>query len=448
MLERFCKLWARGGFRIALVALVAVVGLFAVLSGTERALQGSSEFRDFRQIVQVSIVQNKDHYAVISHLRAYPPFFAIFWAPYGLFPWGALPDEAHPLVGSSLSQKLQIGASAVLVMLVMTALSVWAARCIMSAGLPRDKGGSGWCGTALLGVLSGGLMANAIFRCETDMFVVMMVAGAMYLILARGRHWSGGALLGVAAAFKLTPGLFGVYLLCRRKWTALAGMALGGFVCTVVLPVLIWGPQGAWQRQHSWFDEVIVPYATEGAESFIGRAYRDINQSPKAALVRYLTHSNAGKENRPRYLNVADLPMSTVNAIATGLKALILAGLVVAWVVPRPRATPGLEVVLFALVPLGMLLLSDVSHGSHLAILAVPLGGFVGVAHLHAGEALGKRMTWGILAGFLAANLIAVRSLKEMSVATLGMFILYGLGLYVAYRLVRAERATPVPENP
>lgn len=164
--------------------------------------------------------------------------------------------------------------------------------------------------------------------------------------------------------------------------------------------------------------------------------------------MRYLTHSNAGKENRPRYLNVADLPMSTVNAIATGLKALILAGLVVAWVVPRPRATPGLEVVLFALVPLGMLLLSDVSHGSHLAILAVPLGGFVAVAHLHAAEALGKRMTWGILAGFLAANLIAVRSLKEMSVATLAMFILYGLGLYVAYRLVRAERAAPVPENP
>jgi hypothetical protein len=279
------------------------------------------------------------------------------------------------------------------------------------------------------------------------MFVVMMVAGAMYLILARRRHWSGGVLLGAAAAFKLTPGLFGVYLLCRRKWAALSGMVLAGLVCTVFLPVLIWGPQGAWQRQHSWFDEVIVPYATQGPESFIGSAYRDINQSPKAALVRYLTRFNVGSQSKPRYLNVADLPMNTVNAIATGLKALILAGLVVAWAVPRPRATPALEVALFALVPLGMLLLSDVSHGSHLAVLAVPLGGFVAVAHLHAGEALERRMAWGILAGCLAANLIAVHSLKERCVATLGMFILYGLGLYVAYRLVRAERAAG-PGNP
>jgi len=463
ILKGFCRLWDNKAFRTALLAVFGAVGLFTVASGALRALGGSSEFREFRDIIQVSVVENKNHYVEIAHLRAYPPFFAIFWAPYGLFPLGELPDPARPLVSTTLSQKLQIGASAALVLLVMTALAVWAARCVMLAGLHRaapaeanplranalaaDDRGKGWCAPALLGVLSGGLMVNAIIRCETDMFVVMLVAGAMYLMFVRDLQWSSGALLGVAAAFKLTPGLFGIYLLCRRKWSALAGMIAAGFACSVILPAVVWGPQGAYDRTRSWVEKVIIPYSAQGPETFIAEAYRRANQSLKAALTRYLTRYDVGSDRGVRRVNVADLPRQTVEKITLGLKAVILALLLAAWILPSPGREGDLGPVLFALVPTGMLLLSDVSTGSHLAILAVPLGTFAAFGLRHAGDSLGQTVSWGVLAGFAAANLIAVQPLKERSVGTLGILILYGLGLYVALHLLRLQRAPIAKEG-
>jgi hypothetical protein len=461
-LKGFCRAWGKESFRAGLVGLFCIVAFFTVVSGTYRALRGSSEFREFRDIIQVSVVENKNHYVEIAHLRAYPPFFAIFWAPYGLFPLGQLPEPARPLAGSTLSQKIQIGLSAAFVLLLLTALTVWAARCIMLAGLSRtepkgacpagarepgsEEGGSGWCASALLGVLSGGLMINAIVRCETDMFVVMLVAGAMYLMFVRERQWSSGALLGIAAAFKLTPGLFGVYLLCRRKWGALGGMVAAGFACSVILPAVVWGPEGAYDRTRSWVEKVIVPYSRQGPETFIPEAYRRANQSLRAAVTRYLTRYDVGSDRRVRHVNVADLRPQTVQKIAFGLKAIILGLLLAAWILPSPGREGDLGPVLFALVPTGMLLISDVSVGGHLAILAVPFGTLAAFCFRHAGEPLGRTVSWGVLAGFVAASLIAVQPLKEMSVGTLGIFILYGLGLYVAFRLFRLQRATITSE--
>jgi hypothetical protein len=429
-----------------MLALFAAAALFVVASGTERALRGSSEFMGFRRIVQVSVVEDKNHYEeVIQHIRAYPPFFGIFWSPFGLFPLGRVPDYHHPLRGTSLAEQVQLGLSAFLLLAAMTAMTVWAVRCVMAACLGQEGEGAAWCGPALLWVLCGGLMLNGTVRCETDMFVVMLLAGGLYLMLASGRQWGGGALLGVAAAFKVTPGLFAVYLLCRRNWRALGGMIAAGVACTILLPAAVWGPGGAVERHRSWLTKVIIPYATEGPEHFISHAYRRANQSPKAALVRYLTHYNAGRRRRPEYVNVADLPAGTVEGVAMALKLLILAALVAAWLRAPASAGRELEALLFGLVPLGMLLLSDISHGSHLAVLAVPLGALTAYCFRHEGEAAGRRVSWGVLAGFLLANLIAVRSLKTRSVGTAGILVLFGLSLCLALRLGAARRPEPQP---
>lgn len=440
-LKGFCRLWQKKACKWALTGLFGALALFVVVSGTERALRGSSEFMGFRRIVQVSIVQNKDQYQHIAHVRAYPPSFPIFWSPFGLFPIGAVPDKDHPLVGTSLAQQVQLGASAALVLVVMVAMTVWAARCVTRACREPDGLRADWCAPVLLWVCCGGLMLNAIARAETDMFVVMLVAGAMYLMFARNRPAASGALLGIAAAFKLTPALFGVYLLCRRKWRAAGAMIAAGLVCTVMLPALVWGVDGAVARHRSWVTRVLIPYGTRGPEAFIGRSYRRINQSPKAALVRYLTHYDAGRQSHPRYVNVADLSMATVSRMATGVKVIILGALLVAWLLPPARPEGDLGPVLFALVPLGMLLLSDVSHGSHLAVLVIPFGALSAFCFRHAGRRIGSRISWGTLAGFVLASLIAVKWLKEMSVGTAGLLLLWGLTLYVAFRLHREGRS-------
>lgn len=442
-LDWFCRLWQKKACRYVLVGLFGAAALFVVVSGVERVLLGSSEFMGFRRIVQVAVVADENHYERIAHLRAYPPFFAIFWAPFGLVPLGLVPDPGYPLSGTTLVQQVQLGASAALPFLVMTALTVWTVRCVMVACRGPGKRRAGWCAPALLGVLCGGLMANSIARCETDMFVVALLAGAMYLMFAGERQWQGGALLGVAAALKLTPGLFGVYLLCRRKWRALGGMIAAGLVCTVLLPVLVWGLDGSVERHRSWITRVIIPYGTKGPEHFIAHAYRRANQSPKAALVRYLRQYNAGSYSHPRYVNIADLSARTTHRMALVLKLAILGMLVGAWTSPPVRREGELGPVLFALVPLGMLLLSDISHGSHLAILVVPGGALTAFCFRRTGEAVGSRISWGVLVGFALTNLIAVKWLKEMSIGTAGVLVLYGLTLCVVSWL-RAKAQTAV----
>jgi hypothetical protein len=433
-------LWARKGVRRTLLALMVLAGLAIAGLAAQRALGGSSEFMAFRQIVQVSLVENKDHYKEIPHIRAYPPFFAIFWTPFGSFPVGVISESDKPPVNATLGQQLQLGASAAAVALIMAAFTLWAVRCIASACRPIGPEQTPSCLPALIWILAGGLMLNSVVRIETDMFVVMLVAGGMWLIFARARNWEGGALLGIAAAFKLTPALFGIYLLCRRNWRGAAGMILGGFVCSVVMPLMVWGWQGGYQRTRSWVDVVVSPIASEGPE-FIGRAYRSTNQSLRAAAVRYLTRYNAGTGAREHFVNVANMSEDAVGAVVNALRLVILALLVVAWLLPRANADRELELVLFALVPPAMLLLSDVSVGGHYAIAAVPLGVLAAHCLRHTGEPLARRLTWCVLAAFLLMTLMAVRPLKELSVATAGALVLYAVGLWLAWHLYRRPLA-------
>ena len=55
----------------------------------------------------------------------------------------------------------------------------------------------------------------------------------------------------------------------------------------------------------------------------------------------------------------------------------------------------------------------------------------------HTGEPLARRLTWLTLAAFFLMTLMAVRPLKELSVATAGALVLYAVGLWLAWRLYR-----------
>ncbi len=429
-LRRFCKQWERARLRRAFVVVMGLVVLVLVACGIERALRGSSEFRGFRRIVQVSVVQDRNHYEHIGHVRAYGPFFPIAWAPFGLFPLGELPDRENALVGTCLWQQVQFGASAGVLLLVMSALTVWSARWVAEACGVQERRS---CLAALTWVLAGGLMFNSIVRCETDMFVVGLAAGGMVLLLERGRPWSGGFLWGIAAAFKLTPALFGVYVLCRRKWAALSGMAVGVAVCCVFMPALVWGPAGAVDRYRSWFRRVLIPYGARGPERFIGRAYRPANQSLTAAAMRYLTPYNVGDRDEERSVNVASLSMDRARQVASFLKAGVLLLLVAPWLLFSRRADREAELLLLALVPPGMLLLSDVSVGGHLAIMAVPAGVLASFCLRRADRPVGRRVTALMLLAVLLLLLISVPRLKELSVATLGVMLTMGLLLYLVF---------------
>jgi len=437
-LRRFCRLWERGAFRLVVFAFLTVAFLYLVIGGTERVLCGSSEFIGFREIVQVSLVMDRNPYKAIAHVRAYAPPFAIMWSPFGLLPFGRLPDKNNVLSSTTTGEAVQIGTVSTVLLLLMAGMAVWSVRCIAVACGKESKWTS--CFPVLVLLLSGGLMFNSALRCETDVFVLMLVAGTMVLMFRRHRPWEAGFLLGVATVFKLVPGLFGVYLLCRRKWRALSGMVLGGIAFGLVLPVLVWGVSGTYARYRGWTEEVLLGLADEGPEAFIARSYRRTNQSLTAAGVRYLSHYNAGSKRHPAYVNVADLPVATARKAADLVKLGILVLLVGVWLLARTDCGPERERLLFALVPPSMLLLSPVSVGGHFAILGVSFGVLAGFAFDHDGERNGRLATDGLLLAFLFTHLMASRTLKEFSVATFGAVVTLAVILYLLW-LLRPWRA-------
>jgi len=436
-LSVFRRLWTNRAARRVLIAFCSIVVAVICVVATIRAVAGSSEFMGFRKIVQVSLVQDRNHYEAIPHLRAYPPFFAIYWAPFGLLPPGEPLSTEAPLEGIGYGRAALLILSAASFVLTAVAFTLWAAYAAMRAGW-RGDGRAPLFAYVLVWVLAAGPMLDSVARCESDMLIVMPIAGAMYLMFVSRKEMTAGALLGLATAVKLTPGLFAVYLLCQRRWKALLGMCAAGLVCTVIMPIMVWGVQGTINRHRSWLTRVMIPYAKSGPEAFIGRPYRRANQSPAAALRRYLTHYNAGTQGRPRYVNVLDLSPKSVSRVAMALKFVFLSMLVAAWLVCRGRGEPARDALGFALVPVGMLLLSDVSLTSHTAIFVIPYAAMLGVVWQRDDSTMRRRLTVGLLVAFGLSSLTAIRYLKDLSTTTAAMLVLFGM---LCYALMSAKRA-------
>ena len=384
----------------------------------------SSEFREFRAIAWGAVVEDLDPYTDLGHVRAYPPFFAIAFFPFALL-WRCR------------------GAGSALFFLVSYGGGLLAAWCLARWWQRKEETPRFGLFAVTWLILAPFLLA-VIVRCESDMLVLVPMAVAL-LWTARGqRTFGAGVLLGFAASFKVLPGLFGVFLLAQRRWRPLAGMMAGGLVCTVLLPVLIWGPHGALQRHRSWYNHVVAPYHKEGAAGVIGpRVYRSTNQSLTAAVYRFLTPIQAGKGDDLRQVNLARLSPQAAGRIASALRAVIGVGLLIFWIFClRKDESPALRAALFATVPLGTLLLSEVSIGTHHVVLVVPcaviLARAVGLA-----DGAAQRRRWAVAAALglcLVGALPTIHLLSPMLFTTL--LLLAATGAIALDDCRRRSRAT------
>ena len=105
------------------------------------------------------------------------------------------------------------------------------------------------------------------------------------------------------------------------------------------------------------------------------------------------------------------------------------------------RGPPRAERLLFALVPLGMLLLSDVSLTSHAAVLVIPYAALV--AELLEGPerpacAAARR---GIVASFMLGAMAAVPLLKQLSCLTAAVVCIFVVCCWLLFGLRRENRA-------
>lgn len=445
-LRAFCDAWARPRLRRVLTVL-AVLGMTGVfISAARRVLTGgSSEFMGYRHVVQTALVDGEDPYLDIDHVRAYPPFFAVAWAPFGLLPVGEVPfrdhDDVSPLRGLGPGAAAQLVASIVFYLAMLTSLTVLAAGWTARASTPPGEQGTVPGLQALTWILGSGIMLNGVARAETDMLVVGLAGAGAYLLFARKRPFWGGAMFGIATAFKLTPGLFGIYLLLRRRWGALGGMIAAGLACTVLVPAVAFGPARAVALHRSWLHEVLLPYA-QGDQEFIGRPYRRANQSLTAATVRYLTPYNERTGSRRPDVNVLSLSDEDARSVATAAKLLVLGLLVAAWLVPASGKSDGHDLVLLGLVPPGMLLLSDISHGSQLSIMLLSFGVLSAWCVGHPQDRWARTVGTVTVLACVLIHLIAFPLLKQLSVGTTAVLLTFGTLLAMSWHVSKGPLET------
>ncbi|GLZ29453.1 membrane protein [Lentzea sp. NBRC 105346] len=158
-------------------------------------------------------------------------------------------------------------------------------------------------------------------------------------LLARTR-WPRGALIGLAAAIKLTPAFFALYFVARREWRPVF-VAVGSFAAFGLIGFLV-APSDA--RQY-WFHALLDP-------SRVGRLTYTANQSLRGLLARLF----------------ADNTTQVVVWVVLSLLIVVAAYVVATW---ARRA--GDDLVAFLAVATGGLLISPVSWGHHWVWIAPAL---------------------------------------------------------------------------
>ena len=383
----------------------------------------SSEFRDFRSLAWGTILEGRDQYSPtdFANVRAYPPFFAIALFPFAL-PW-----------------RLR-GIGSALYFLTGYAGGLLTAWCL-ARWWQRRQDAARFGLFALIWLMLAPFMGAVLGRCESDMLVVTPLAAALFMLTRGRKEMLGGALLGFAASFKVLPGLFGVYLLCQRRWRAAVGMAAVGVACMALLPAVVWGPRGAWQRHVSWYRHVVAPYHEAGASAVIGLgAYRSTNQSLTAAVYRFLTPIRAGKDTDMRSVNFASLSDSTARMVASAMRAFVALTLVALWIMCGGRHETAAErAILFATVPLGMLLLSEVSLGTHHVTMVLPLSVIL-VRGVWLGDLRARRVLWAVPLVLLICAVGASKTVHLYSPYVAATVLLFICMLLIALRDRMARR--------
>jgi alpha-1,2-mannosyltransferase len=135
----------------------------------------------------------------------YPPFAALVMVPMALVPWGV-----------AITINLVATVSATLIVLF------W-----LVDPMARRYGWSRWFTLAIAAELAAAFepLRETVNFGQVNMLLLFLV-GVDLLYLVRRKHPLGGVLIGLAAAIKLTPGIFILYLLVTRRWrAALVSMA-------------------------------------------------------------------------------------------------------------------------------------------------------------------------------------------------------------------------------
>ncbi|MGC4894557.1 glycosyltransferase family 87 protein [Micromonospora sp. DT31] len=192
----------------------------------------------------------------------YPPFAALLLAPF-----------------AQLRLGVAIAAFAVLTVAGVVVTTRWlVAPVLRRHGLPHTFGLT----VAVLLVLAVESTRETLTLGQINMLLVVLILGDLLFAVPQGRRWAGVG-VGVAAALKLFPGIFVLYLLAARRWRAAAVAAVTAAVATLLAAAV--APGDSWRF---WTHEL---WATDR----VGRPDYTGNQSLFGLLSRLTSPQDPGR---------------------------------------------------------------------------------------------------------------------------------------------------------
>jgi hypothetical protein len=278
---------------------------------------------------------------------------------------------------------------------------------------------------------------------NVNIFILFLLTGSLFAF-CRGRRVTGGVILGLAIACKVTPALFIPYFLWKRAWGMLAGCALGLVLFLLVVPGLCLGMDRNLVLLSSWEKQMIEPFVVNGVvasehsnQSLPGLAYRLATHSPSFSKFDYDLWNYTPLE----YDNLLTFTPKTVQwflkACMAGFVVLVMwicrtpligqfgnAGLRFA-PAPRSEATSlGWPLAAeFSLIVCGMLLFSERTWKHHCVTLLLPCAVII---YYLAVERPRPRLRW-FLIGILSAVTFLIAS-----TSTNGLFAWWDHGAKLA----------------
>lgn len=172
---------------------------------------------------------------------------------------------------------------------------------------------------------------------QVSFFVLALVLAGV-TALERGRPARAGMWLGLATAFKLLPAIFAVWLLLKRKWTALAALVVTGLVVAVVPCWIAFGPAETARYHREWWSYNVRGAAARGMvdPDLRSHFFDHRNQSIPAVAARLCWPGH------PRAAPIQPLKLDAATCGQVSRGVALLLGIALVWLTRRPiRAAEG-----------------------------------------------------------------------------------------------------------
>lgn len=348
--------WERVG--LALFALLLVA--FGVVTEIRSAFQTTPK-TDFGVFARAgwAVRAGLDIYEVMDDNGwhyAYPPPFAVAMVPLA-HPYKFLPQDGY------VPYAVSVG---IWYVLSLAAIG-YAVHTFAGAALPGlERGSRRWWYARLVPVyVCLGTLGHTLGRGQVNTLVVALWA-AGFAAGVRNRHLIGGAWLATAAVLKIIPTLLVVYPLVRRDWRALSGAAAAVVVLIGIVPVAVWGVEGAVDVNTKCLRVVLGPVFDDHGDQTRAKEMHDVaatdSQSVLAAVHAWQYPDPATRPARPdRAAKVAHLGVNGLLLLAT------------AWVgFRRTGPAPADQLILFGCLCTVMMLTTPMSH-MHYYAFVLPL---------------------------------------------------------------------------